>query len=159
MITGQAIQGNFALWFIDPAILYHVNNNPIGDVLASIYDDAGHGEITVQDCISAVVNAIPSGDVNDLAVALLVGNITHDHTASATKLTITANATDSTTITTGFTNAYHAVCYLDGELVATFGNQTGAFEFATYDEGEWRLLFVDARNYETSEITITAGSE
>jgi hypothetical protein len=155
MLTENSIDGLIALWLIDPAITYTINH-PIESTLSSITDNAGHGDITVNDCIQAVVNAIPTAKIDDLEMTIILENITHDGTATADMTTIGDNGSDVATIDPDLTNNYHALCYLDGELEDTFPNQTGAFEFASLDAGTWRIVFIDATNFETSEITITA---
>jgi hypothetical protein len=155
MIQATNIDHIMALWLIEPTITYTINH-PIADTLARITNDAGQGDITEQDCIGAIVGAIVTEDADFLDGILRLESITHDGTATADATTIGDNGMDVATIDPDLTNNYHALCYLDGELEDTFPNQTGAFEFATLDAGSWRIVFIDATNYETSEITITA---
>jgi hypothetical protein len=144
-----------SLWFVDPQIRYRVNKGTVSDIMPHIHTWAGHESLTSNDVVDTVIQAIPTANINDLELTFLLDAITHDVIPSANTTTIPDDGTTSATVTTGLSNSYHALAYVDGELMGVWGNETGDFPFASDIAGAWSLLFIDTTTYETATIDIT----
>lgn len=152
MLTGDNTSTPYTLWVINPSINYRKSSGDCQEILDSIFTGES---ITPSDCASAYATHIENMQTSTIQQTLFIDTIVHDFIATADKAQITGDGVDVATIDSKLSNAYYAICYLNGVCDDVFSN-VGAFEFASLDVGTWRILFIDRTTLETSEISIEA---